>query len=235
MHEGKFWHGFSAFVLTAIVAYEIPDRLQETRRLNGTGVDGVVVNAVSWPARNKRGQRIDTTPFLEELLGTLEADQLYKAGSRVWMDFVKVAAKGAYQNEVRWKLVRRAFRNLSSCHPSYHPGVGLLKDGLAASESLRDPILAAELVTKVLDREQRGTSKLPSKDIVRGMEICVNSGDLNNARMLLDRCNTLSDRIQQPILRQLYTLVLKGYAAKGDPQSAETLLDEMLHKSLEVR
>ena len=192
----------------------------------------MVSEVVGWPTKDRRGQKVDTTSLLESLLDVLTEQRVYKLGPKVWQSFIIQASKGASQHRERWVLVRRAFEQLFSQKPSYQISPKFLKVGLNASESLREPALAADLMARVLTSRRR--VELPISDIVRGLEVCVENGDLDSARMIVDKADALGDTIPNVMSHRMFSLLLKGYAAKGDSESAQALVYEMVARDLDA-
>ena len=219
--------------------------VQETRWRYDRKVDRVLVRAIRWPARSRSGQPIQTNALLRDILALIENQQKYVAGHSVWRSFINVGLK-SFVNERdhdRHQLVRSSFQNLLRSYPSYIPDQHLLQQALDVSAELRDPSVAASTVIRFLEGERRRPkwsqltvkNNLPSKDVVKGMQICIAHGDLGAGLVILEKCKTLEERIPGPILRTLFSILLKAYAAKGNPRSAQALLKEMKHKSMEVR
>jgi len=86
-----------------------------------------------------------------------------------------------------------------------------------------------------LNRPSLNPSRILSQDIVKAMEICVRSDDMSSAKRILESARTASELIPHASWRALYTLVLKGYANEGKPQSAEHILSAMRSSGIHPR
>jgi hypothetical protein len=233
--------------------------LRDNGRQINTGLDRVFVNAINWPNRNRKGEPIDNLPVLVSILDLLDDDALYKPDSAVLRQLLILVARGARQDNhhTRWKVVHRVVQKLFNSFPAFHVDEAVLSIGVEASEALSDSALAAEVITRMLDGEfgqtlcahnqtnrfvaQHQPSRnstiglLSSKNILKAMGICVNSGDAASARRILDCVEAHHDPAQIPraIRQRLFVLTLKVYATVGQVQGAEQLLLAMLSSDVE--
>jgi hypothetical protein len=123
--------------------------LQKTSRLDRLSVDRLLISLIRWPVRSRRGDMIDTSSFMVEILEMLEqrADG-HLTGFRVWSTLIDRLDRVARHDDSQWKLVHRAFGRLWIECPDCHPGQTLVKIGLAASEATSDSRLAAKLISQ---------------------------------------------------------------------------------------
>jgi hypothetical protein len=210
-------------------------------------IDAVLIDAIRWIDRNRSGQRVDNTNSIKKLMDVLEEFPTYKPGFSFWKAVIFASVKGTADNSARWHLVRDAFNRLSHSVPWYWPNHKLLLLGLEASEALRDPAFAADLVNRVARNGIAATSKphisggsdvelttdlFSPVDLERAIIICL--GDAEAMRSILENIFDLGDRIPALFQRRLYELGVKGYAANREADAAEALLLTLVDRGLDV-
>lgn len=190
---------------------------------------------------NRFGRRIDNSVVLSDIIGILEAEQIYNPGIAVWKKLVDAAIKGASEDESRWSLISAVFKCLSHSAPGYCPDQQLLRKGLRASKALNDPLLTSELIWRSVINSPKSSSAspagcvrpqdIPFMDFAGAMDICVNNGDMISCRKILTSAKRAG--LAGRNLRALYCLNLKGFAFRGDVDHCELLIADMLEKHLE--
>lgn len=79
------------------------------------------------------------------------------------------------------------------------------------------------------------TSRIVFRDILKAMEVCVHSNDMQSGQSILDSVEAFPDAFPATGQRVLNTLALKGFAAIGDYETSESLLSTMIANDMKPR
>lgn len=213
--------------------------------LSNKSVDLLLINAIRWPSKNRKGQPIDNAKAIEMILAFLEVHPFCRAGYSVWKEIILAASKGAKLNSKRWELVRRSLIGLSLELPSYWPDQEMLQHGLKSCESLSDSKLASELISRMASHvHQRQTYNdsdsltpfsVSAHDLTSALNICLKANDLESFRSVLESLDSLRSHVPIPSQQKLFELGIKGFVAQGDPETAEALLLAVVDNGVQPR
>jgi pentatricopeptide repeat protein len=207
--------------------------MKETRRRSDTNVEKILLLGLNCSSTKDR----QATEFLTKVMTILEERTVMVPSDRVWRHFIYVAfSRRRRKDKVLGQLIRQAFHNWALFKPSFRPSDSFLSIGLAVSESLCDAEFAADLVLRCLRRDggKVDSASIPILQIIRAVNICIESGDVHKGRLILDRC-IAHPNIHTAMRHKMYASVLRGYAEAGDTVAARQLLSVMAESSIPIK
>mmetsp|Transcript_65589 Transcript_65589/g.97118 ORF Transcript_65589/g.97118 Transcript_65589/m.97118 type:complete len:368 (-) Transcript_65589:241-1344(-) len=71
---------------------------------------------------------------------------------------------------------------------------------------------------------------VPPQAYLRAIRLCVAGDEVDLARNMLEHCSKADSRIPETLIREMYTLVMAGYAKGGHVDDTKQLLSEMQNK-----
>ncbi|GAX20669.1 hypothetical protein FisN_32Hh058 [Fistulifera solaris] len=207
--------------------------MKETKRRSDTNVEKILLLGLNCSSTKDR----HATEFLSKVMTILEERTIMVPSDRVWRHFIYVAfGRRLRKDKVLGQLIRQAFHKWALYTPYFRPSDAFVNIGLVVSENLRDAEFAADLVLRCLRRDGRkvDSASIPILQIIRAMNICIESGDVYKGRLILDRC-ILHPNIHTAMKHKMYSSVLRGYAEAGDTIEARQLLSVMAESSIPIK
>ena len=127
----------------------------------------VLLEAISWPRRNRGGGRVDRSLFLTKVLHLLESCgkratvpqqheylKYYDPPFSIWRRMIlALASEIDRETGSGWSLVHRALGSMRNSVEHFWPDSLLLKTGLQASQVIGDAELAVDLVLRVHEKQ----------------------------------------------------------------------------------
>ena len=224
------------------------------------GVNFLLNSAVDWPRSNREGRKIATSRYYESLLEVLDKIDNFDINFNLWKRFLSATVKVArFESFESWALVHRCCRALLDHNEMNESrmNTNLVKVGLQVAELTKDPQLAADIICNIgINRleDEDGTinagdkvgegyedsnsarhsfPRIPLSTYMKTINVCIEAGHNNSADRILRHC--MQNKIPSNTLSNMYSLVLNGYAQRGDLQSTEKLFGEMKEKGLVQR
>jgi pentatricopeptide repeat protein len=209
--------------------------MKETRRRSDTNVEKILLLGLTCSSTKDR----HATEFLTKVMTIFEEPTVMVPSDRVWRHFIYVVfGRRRGKDKVLGQLIRQAFHNWALYTPTFRPSDSFLNIGLVVSESLRDAEFAADLVLRCLRRDGNGrkvaTTSIPILQIIRAVNICIESGDVHRGRLILDQCIS-HPNIHTAMKQKMYASVLRGYSEAGDTVAARQLLSGMAESSIPIK
>jgi hypothetical protein len=204
---------------------------------------------LKWPIRNRKGQAFDNTYVVDEIFKLLADSRIYVPSVLVWRQLIVTASNGAHQNHLRWHIVAKAFQRLGQTHKRFWPDSILTKHGIDSCIFLRNSELAANLISRSIDREVQALLSAPSElsesdvpntsflqisfsDVIRAMEVCVETNDVDSCRIILNSVDAIRDYVLPSNLGSLCLLGLNTFAQSGEMELCDKLLSYMVENGL---
>ena len=153
--------------------------------------------------------------------------------------------KGFRQREDVTTLLRDVFHDILQRTDT--PNRKTVSLGLEISEKVPDPLLAKRIALCCVRREVRrkarkhapestaqGERQAPldednrqfsSPEVIRAVEICVKSGEMDLAQSILSSLDSLGDNVSSRFQSALHASMLKGFAQVGDSAAALVRLE----------
>lgn len=217
----------------------------EENKAEHKSLNRFLLNASDWPKYKRDGTKIVLGSYLNSFAKILDSmeRQEYFVSIVVWKKLLGFLAHVAQtESESNWSTVHKCCRTLISNKDfSKYLNERLILLGLEASEKMKDPHLAADLICcsntfssseHVMDSFERpkGAMQIASmgispKTYIKAIKLCIDNGIPMEAERILKHC--YQSNLPPKVLSDMYAAVLAGYVRIGDTENIETLFSNV--------
>lgn len=216
-------------------------QLHMRKTLSPEAEDKVLHSICRWPRRTRRGDFIDLSAFLIEILSTVQGITTghRKPGISLWVQLVGVMHVSARTDPSLWAHIKSALYTILESYPQDAIGNKLLHTGLRASVVGEDPNLAAALLNymssgRPVEGGQEGSDIDVQYQIVKSvLEVCRKARDTTRAESIMESIERLGEIYPPGIMKELHALLLLSHAEAGEADEALSDLADMTEKGMQ--
>lgn len=231
-------------------ALDLTKKCIEENNTESQDLERFLYNASVWPKYKRDGSKIVLGSYLDRMADILDymKSQEYFVSIRIWKRLLGLSAHVARtESESNWSTVHRCCRALISYEDfpkKFNERLLLL--GLLASEKMRDPQLAADLIchssTQTSSEHGMDSMRWPNvvtsnarvaispKTYMKAIKLCIDSGFPAQGERILRHCYQIN--LPPKVLSDMYAMVLAGYVQNGDTKNVENLFYNVKSRSI---
>ncbi len=201
------------------------------------GVNSFLASAVDWPRVNRDGRKLATSNYFESIIKILDDFDNFPTSFHVWRKLLSTTITIAkFESSEAWNFAHKCCHALLDHHDmNENKMTGKLVDiAVEVANVTKDPLLATDIIRRVgVNRESDTTPSIPVSTYMQLITMCIENSNNESAENILDHCINSGAPINT--MKELYCVVLNGYAHCGDLENAEKMISQMKELGLEQR
>ncbi|CAJ1914048.1 unnamed protein product [Cylindrotheca closterium] len=235
-------------------ALRLLNQVHEKHSLSSEEEGKLFVSLCNWPVRSRRGDLVDTTPLMLNILDILERrckGDGDKPQKKIWRKLITRLWKQAKSGASNWKDLDRAIASFLGLYPEYVPDPLLLKQGLDMAEAMSDALVMAEMISRQSANAEDApvgrfesfdgegnpipeVASVPQGVFRRSLDVCIRSGNAESGRQILDAFKAIKDDYPTKLQSDVFGLACLCYTRAGQANDAKDTLFAMSESDMDV-